>query len=129
MLLLRTHAPSSAAVHPLGGAVTGGAWLLCLLRQHAYVTIPLTQTKLGQGSGRYTSLGPVLPSLVSVPHLALATSALGWFYRTTRALSKYFFIKLRYKGKSFRWHRRKAALVLRFGRSHLALAQPPLYVR
>ena len=28
-------------------------------------------------------------------------------------------LKLRYKGKSFRWHRRRGSLILRFGYSHL----------
>ena len=33
-------------------------------------------------------------------------------------------LKLRYKGKSFKWHRRKGALLLRFGHSHLVALSP-----
>lgn len=33
-------------------------------------------------------------------------------------------LKLRFKGKSFKWHRRKGALMLRFGHSHLVALTP-----
>jgi hypothetical protein len=36
-----------------------------------------------------------------------------------RALGGVCRLKLRYKGKSFKWHRRRGALLLRFGHSHL----------
>ncbi len=37
--------------------------------------------------------------------------------------------KLRFKGKSFKWHRRRGALVLRFGHSHLVAVGSPWGVR
>lgn len=33
-------------------------------------------------------------------------------------------VKLRFKGKSFKWHRRNGALMLRFGHSHLVALTP-----
>ncbi len=38
-------------------------------------------------------------------------------------------LKLRFKGKSFRWHRRRGSLVLRFGHSHLVRCQAPAHTR
>lgn len=33
-------------------------------------------------------------------------------------------LKLRYKGKSFKWHHRRGALLLRFGHAHLVFVKP-----
>jgi hypothetical protein len=70
--------------------------------------------------------------MVSFPTLPLGASFLGsvnagplskHFQREVRValrgLGGLSCLKLRYKGKSFRWHRRKGALVLRFGYAHL----------
>lgn len=38
-------------------------------------------------------------------------------------------LKLKFKGKSFRWHRRRGGLVLRFGHSHLVTCTPPKNTR
>lgn len=48
-----------------------------------------------------------------------------WFRCALRGLSSLVALKLRFKGKSFRWHRRRGALVLRFGHSHLVACRPP----
>lgn len=53
----------------------------------------------------------------------------GWFRSTLRGLRGLVTLKLRFKGKSFRWHRRKGALVLRFGHSHLVACKPPKGIR
>lgn len=47
-----------------------------------------------------------------------------WFRVITKGLGALSFLKLRYKGKSFRWHRKKGSLVLRFGRSHMVMLKP-----
>lgn len=52
-----------------------------------------------------------------------------WLHSALRGLSCLVSLKLRFKGKSFRWHRRRGALVLRFGHSHLVACKPPLGVR
>jgi hypothetical protein len=49
---------------------------------------------------------------------ALWQPLLGWF-----------FLKFKYKGKSFRWHRRKLSLVLKFGASHLVALPLPFFVK
>ena len=41
-----------------------------------------------------------------------------------RGLGGLFRLKLRYKGKSFKWHRKRGALVLRFGHAHLVALRP-----
>jgi hypothetical protein len=33
-------------------------------------------------------------------------------------------LKIRFKGKSFKWHRRRGALMLRFGHAHLVAVKP-----
>lgn len=38
-------------------------------------------------------------------------------------------LKLRYKGKSFKWHRRHGCLLLRFGHAHLVALKPQKHVR
>ena len=48
-----------------------------------------------------------------------------WFNSALRGLTALVSLKLKFKGKSFRWHRRRQALVLRFGHSHLVTCQPP----
>jgi hypothetical protein len=51
----------------------------------------------------------------------LTTSRLVWrqFAQVFRGLGALCLLKLRYKGKSFKWHRRCASLMLRFGHAHL----------
>ena len=56
-------------------------------------------------------------------------SQAAWFRFALRGLSCLVSLKLRFKGKSFRWHRRRSSLVLRFGHSHLVACQPPLGTR
>jgi len=52
-----------------------------------------------------------------------------WLRLALRGLRGLVTLKLRFKGKSFRWHRRRGALVLRFGHSHLVACKPPKGVR
>lgn len=78
-------------------------------------------------------LGRVAPLVT--PHAALwafwpargATeeSATAWLGSVLRGLTGRVCLKLRFKGKSFRWHRRRGCLVLRFGHSHLVACPPP----
>jgi ribosomal protein L6P/L9E len=41
-----------------------------------------------------------------------------------RGLGAWVLAKLRYKGKSFRWYKKRGALILRFGHSHLVASVP-----
>ena len=52
-----------------------------------------------------------------------------WLQSALRGLSGRVSLKLRFKGKSFRWHRRRGGLVLRFGHSHLVACTPPTHTR
>jgi hypothetical protein len=58
-----------------------------------------------------------------------APSAVTWLQRALRGLTGRVSLKLRFKGKSFRWHRRRGGLVLRFGHSHLVTCPPPRHPR
>jgi len=58
--------------------------------------------------------------------LAPAGAAVSVFHRFCRGLGSWVVAKLKYKGKSFRWYRKKGALVLRFGHSHLVTMRAPL---
>jgi len=64
--------------------------------------------------------------LTSPPALAPRGLATTTLYRLCRGLGSWVVAKLRYKGKSFRWYRKRGALVLRFGHSHLVTAVAPL---
>lgn len=57
--------------------------------------------------------------------LVFSRRAVRWCCALALGLFYFFFIKLRYKGKSYKWHRRRGALVLRFGYSHTALSYIP----
>jgi len=48
-----------------------------------------------------------------------------WYREFTWALFYYLFIKIRYKGKSYKWYRRGGALILRFGYSHIVSMRIP----
>lgn len=50
---------------------------------------------------------------------------INWLSAALRGLTGLASLKLRFKGKSFRWHRKRGGLVLRFGHSHLVKCQPP----
>jgi hypothetical protein len=52
--------------------------------------------------------------------------AVSVFHRFCRGLGSWVVAKLKYKGKSFRWYRKRGALVLRFGHSHLVTMAAPL---
>lgn len=52
-----------------------------------------------------------------------------WLRQAIRGLTGRVSLKLRFKGKSFRWHRRRGSVVLRFGHSHLVACPPPLHTR
>jgi ribosomal protein L6P/L9E len=52
-----------------------------------------------------------------------------WLQQALRGLTGRASLKLRFKGKSFRWHRRQGGLVLRFGHSHLVTCPPPRHTR
>ena len=51
-----------------------------------------------------------------------------WFFKVTKNSYSHIFLKLKYKGKNYRWHRRKRGLVLRFGHSHLIYMRKPISV-
>jgi len=57
--------------------------------------------------------------------LGLHRVARAYITSALRGLTCLASLKLRFKGKSFRWHRRRRALVLRFGYSHLVTCTPP----
>ena len=60
-----------------------------------------------------------MPTTATPPTAMMATRVLGLWGGVWRALGGLCRLKLRYKGKSFKWHRRRGALLLRFGHSHL----------
>jgi ribosomal protein L6P/L9E len=51
---------------------------------------------------------------------------LGWGISFLRGLGSWVLAKLRFKGKSFRWYKKRGSLVLRFGHSHLVVSIPSL---
>lgn len=51
-----------------------------------------------------------------------------WLKSVVKGIFKFIFIKFRYKGKNYRWHRRKRGLVIRFGHSHLISIKKPISV-
>lgn len=51
-----------------------------------------------------------------------------WFNNILKTSFNYIFIKLKYKGKNYRWHRKKKGIVLRFGHSHLIYSKKPTSV-
>ena len=51
-----------------------------------------------------------------------------WFFKILKNTFNYVFLKLKYKGKNYRWHRKKRGLVLRFGHSHLIYMRKPISV-
>jgi hypothetical protein len=112
-----------------GSGFEAAQWVLCYLGPETYVTVPLANLSHTPLASRLGPTGVACTALLPLPYLAYNTATMRWFQAVARATQKYRFIKLRYKGKSFRWHRRKGALVLRFGRSHLALAQPATPLR
>jgi len=54
---------------------------------------------------------------------------LWWVQSVTYALHFYLFLKLRYKGKSYKWFKRVNSIVLRFGHSHSAIQHIPGFLR
>lgn len=48
-----------------------------------------------------------------------------WVYEVGRVLYFFLFIKIKYKGKSYKWFKKNTAIILRFGYSHIALTQIP----
>jgi ribosomal protein L6P/L9E len=53
----------------------------------------------------------------------------GGFYRLWGHLGNWVFTKFKFKGKSFRWHRRCRSFILRFGHSHLTMLPFPAFIR
>jgi len=51
-----------------------------------------------------------------------------WYNLIFKSSYNYIFLKLKYKGKNYRWHRKKKGLVLRFGHSHLIYSKKPISV-
>jgi len=51
-----------------------------------------------------------------------------WYNFIFKTSFNYIFLKLKYKGKNYRWHRKKKGLVLRFGHSHLIYSRKPVSV-
>lgn len=50
-----------------------------------------------------------------------------WFFELGRAVYFFLFKKLKYKGKSYKWFKKKNSVVLRFGHSHLVVMRIPDY--
>jgi ribosomal protein L6P/L9E len=48
-----------------------------------------------------------------------------WFDKICKNIYNFSFLKFKYKGKNYRWHRKKKGLVLRFGHSHLIYSKKP----
>jgi hypothetical protein len=48
-----------------------------------------------------------------------------WYFEFSWTLFYFLFIKIKYKGKSYKWYRRNKSLVLRFGYSHLVALRIP----
>lgn len=48
-----------------------------------------------------------------------------WLRDISLALFYYVFIKIKYKGKSYKWHKKRTSLILRFGYSHLVSLRLP----
>lgn len=109
------------------------------------LTRPLSLPPLGW-VGAWVDVGPVGrgPALsrlaaygLNAVKLWVATPSLGgvdpqsrhWLSAALRGLTGLVSLKLRFKGKSFRWHRRRGALVLRFGHSHLVACPPPQHTK
>ena len=84
-------------------------------------------------TGRSPALSRLAAYSLNAVKLWVATPSLGgvdpqsqhWLSAALRGLTGLVSLKLRFKGKSFRWHRRRGALVLRFGHSHLVACPPP----
>jgi len=51
-----------------------------------------------------------------------------WYNMVFKVSFNFIFLKLKYKGKNYRWHRKKKGLVLRFGHSHLIYSKKPTSV-
>lgn len=52
------------------------------------------------------------------------TRVANWFRLALKSPGFFIALKLKYKGKSFRWHRKARSILLRFGHSHLVIAKP-----
>ena len=86
-------------------------------------------------TGRSPALSRLAAYSLNAVKLWVATPSLGgvdpqsqhWLSAALRGLTGLVSLKLRFKGKSFRWHRRRGALVLRFGHSHLVACPPPAH--
>lgn len=65
----------------------------------------------------------------NLPQYASTSSLRRLVYTSFLRLGAWFVLKLKYKGKSFRWHRRKSSLLLRFGHSHLVKMSPGPSIR
>jgi hypothetical protein len=86
---------------------------------------------VGTGSSFFYQLKGLLwacfaPSLPLQPSLPTYSSFMAWYASFLRGLGSWLLVKLRYKGKSFRWYKKRGSLVLRFGHSHLVVAAPSL---
>jgi hypothetical protein len=66
-----------------------------------------------------------LPFWVNFPLNKLVSE---WFKRICKNSFSFSFLKSKYKGKNYRWHRRKKGLTLRFGHSHLIARKKPISV-
>lgn len=62
--------------------------------------------------------------LWQLPAHAVVLRAKRWFLDWSNHLGALAVLRLRYKGKSFRWHKRLGSLMLRFGHSHLVFVKP-----
>lgn len=50
-----------------------------------------------------------------------------WLQAIAHVLYFFLFLKIKYKGKSYKWFKRKSSVVLRFGYSHVAFVKIPNY--
>lgn len=58
-------------------------------------------------------------------NFSLISLVKSWFNNILKVSYNYIFLKLKYKGKNYRWHRKKKGIVLRFGHSHLIYSKKP----
>jgi hypothetical protein len=69
------------------------------------------------------------PAAVACTRAGAPPRVWAWSAALFRGLGGLRTLKLRFKGKSFRWHRRRGALMLRFGHSHLVVCRFPPAIR
>ena len=70
----------------------------------------------------------IFNSLLFWLNFSLISLVKNWFDNILKVSFNYIFLKLKYKGKNYRWHRKKKGIVLRFGHSHLIYSKKPISI-